>query len=60
MTFREIAKKVTDDGWYLVRVQGSHHHYNHAVKLETVTIPKHSGDIPKPVINSILKQAGLK
>ena len=60
MTFREIEKMVKDDGWFLVGVNGSHYHYNHAAKLGKVTIPKHPGDIPKRVIHSIMKQAGLE
>jgi predicted RNA binding protein YcfA (HicA-like mRNA interferase family) len=60
MTFREAEKMVTDDGWFLVKIQGSHHHYEHKTKPGKVTIPKHSGDIPQMVVNSIRKQAGLK
>lgn len=29
-------------------------------KVGKVTVPNHSGDIPKGTANSILKQAGLK
>jgi predicted RNA binding protein YcfA (HicA-like mRNA interferase family) len=60
MTFREIEKVIKDDGWFEVSTEGSHHHYKHAVKSGKVTIPFHRGDIPVRVINSILKQAGLK
>ncbi|MDR0526768.1 MAG: type II toxin-antitoxin system HicA family toxin [Spirochaetaceae bacterium] len=60
MKFAEIQKIVIGDGWYLVRVNGSHYQYRHAVKKGGVTIPRHTGDIPQTVINSILKQAGLK
>ena len=60
MRFREIEKVIKDAGWYLERVHGSHHHYKHGVKPGKVTIPYHAGDIPKRVINSILKQAGIK
>jgi len=60
MTFREIERIVKDDGWFLELVEGSHYHYKHKVKSGKVTIPYHGGDIPKRVIHSILKQAGLK
>jgi predicted RNA binding protein YcfA (HicA-like mRNA interferase family) len=60
MKFAEIEKIVTKDGWSLVRTKGSHCHYHHLQKAGTVTIPKHSGDIPPMVIASILRQAGLK
>jgi predicted RNA binding protein YcfA (HicA-like mRNA interferase family) len=60
MTFREAEKMVKDDGWFLVKIRGSHHHYEHGTKSGKVTIPKHNGDLPKMVVNSIRIQAGLK
>lgn len=60
MRFREIEKTILDDGWFLVDVRGSHHQYKHSTKPGKVTIPNHRGDIPQRVVNSILKQAGLK
>ncbi|MBU5481718.1 type II toxin-antitoxin system HicA family toxin [Blautia sp. MSJ-19] len=60
MRFREIEKVVLNDGWKLVDVSGSHHQYKHPTKPGRVTIPFHRGDIPQRVVNSILKQAGLK
>jgi predicted RNA binding protein YcfA (HicA-like mRNA interferase family) len=60
MTFREIERIVKNDGWYLVKIHGSHYHYIHHAKSGKVTIPNHPGDVPKDVVNSILKQAGLK
>ncbi len=60
MKFREMEKIILADGWYLVDIKGSHHQYKHPSKTGKVTIPNHPGDIPKRVVNSILKQAGLK
>lgn len=60
MRFREVEKMILDDGWTLVDVKGSHHQYKHPAKPGKVTIPNHRGDIPQKVVNSILKQAGLK
>lgn len=60
MRFREIEKQLLDDGWVLADIQGSHHQYKHPAKSGKVTVPNHRGDIPLRVINSILKQAGLK
>lgn len=60
MRFREIDKMVKDDGWYVYDVSGSHYQYKHPTKPGKVTIPNHRGDIPPRVVNSILKQAGLK
>jgi predicted RNA binding protein YcfA (HicA-like mRNA interferase family) len=59
MTFKEADKMVRADGWYLVSTEGSHYHYKHKTKSGKVTIPYHSGDLPKRVEHSIKKQAGL-
>ena len=60
MRFREMEKIILADGWFLDDIKGSHHQYKHPSKSGKVTIPNHPGDIPKRVVNSILKQAGLK
>ena len=60
MRFRELERVILDDGWMLVDVRASHHQYKHPIKSGKVTIPNHPGDIPQRVVNSILKQAGLK
>ena len=60
MTFRDIERIVKADGWFFNNIEGSHYHYKHKTKSGKVTIPFHGGDIPKRVINSIQKQAGLK
>ena len=61
MKVREIERIIKDDGWHEVRSSGgSHRQYEHPVKKGKVTIPFHSGDLPKGTVNSILKQAGLK
>jgi len=51
---------VKADGWLLDTIEGAHYHYKHKIKNGKVSIPFHGGDIPKRVIHSILKQAGLK
>ena len=60
MTFRELEKLVLADGWKYKSCVGSHHQYVHPVKPGKVTIPNHSGDIAKAVVQSVLRQAGLK
>lgn len=60
MTYREIRKLIEADGWKYKSTAGSHDQFTHNNKPGKVTIPKHSGDIPKGTANSILKQAGLK
>jgi len=58
--FQGNRKIVKADVWLLDTIEGAHHHYKHKSKNGKVTIPFHGGDIPKRVIHSILKQAGLK
>lgn len=60
MKFKELEKLLKEDGWYQVSSRGSHFYYQHPTKVGKVTVPNHSGDIPKGTANSILKQAGLK
>jgi predicted RNA binding protein YcfA (HicA-like mRNA interferase family) len=55
-----LIKSIEKDGWFLVRIKGSHHHFKHPVKKGIVTVPHPKKDIPKGTYNSILKQAGLK
>lgn len=55
-----MLKLLKDDGWEIKAQKGSHLQLVHPSKAGKVTIPAHSGDIPKGTLNSILKQAGLK
>jgi predicted RNA binding protein YcfA (HicA-like mRNA interferase family) len=60
MKFQEIERIILNNGWNLKAVKGSHHQYIHPVKQGKVTIPYHPGDIAPVIVNSILKQSGLK
>lgn len=57
---REIIKILLEDGWYEVRVTGSHHHFKHLDKPGIVTVPHPKKELGKGLINSIMKQAKLK
>lgn len=60
MTFREIEKIITADGWRKKKSSaGSHQQYIHPTKPGKVTIPKHNGDLDARTVKSILRQAGL-
>jgi predicted RNA binding protein YcfA (HicA-like mRNA interferase family) len=54
----ELIKKLKRDGWYLVKVQGSHHQFKHESKKGKVTIKHPDKDIPLGTLRSIFKQAG--
>ena len=61
MKIKEVIKKIEKDGWYLVRIKGSHRQYKHPNKKGLVTISGHlRDDLAKGTLNSILKQSGLK
>lgn len=60
MNSKEIIKKLTQDGWYQVKVTGSHYHFKHPIKKGKVTIPHPKKDIPLKTLISIEKQAQLK
>ncbi|WNX61352.1 type II toxin-antitoxin system HicA family toxin [Acinetobacter baumannii] len=56
----ELIKMIESDGWYLVRVTGSHNHFKHPTKKGLVTVPHPKKDVPPKTEKSVLKQAGLK
>lgn len=61
MKVRELIALIESDGWFQVRVTGSHRQFHHAFKAGTVTIAGKPGtDVPPGTLNSVLKPAGLK
>ena len=60
MSSTELIRVIEDDGWYLVNVKGSHHHFKHQTKKGKVTIPHPKKELPQATINAILKQGGLE
>ena len=57
---KQVIKKLEADGWYLVRIKGSHHQFKHLAKPGLVTVKHPDGDIPKGTMHSIEKQAGWR
>jgi predicted RNA binding protein YcfA (HicA-like mRNA interferase family) len=56
-----VRTLIEADGWFQVRMKGSHRQFRHSTKAGTVTVAgKPSVDIPSGTLNSALKQAGLK
>ncbi|MBK7853081.1 MAG: type II toxin-antitoxin system HicA family toxin [Bacteroidetes bacterium] len=61
MKYNEFLRILKKDGWYILRVEGSHHIMAHPTKKCTITVPVHgSKEIGKGLANKILKAAGLK
>jgi Predicted periplasmic or secreted lipoprotein len=56
----EMIALIELDGWFLVRVRGSHRHFRHDTKPGTTTIAgKPSDTLPPGTERSILRQAGI-
>jgi predicted RNA binding protein YcfA (HicA-like mRNA interferase family) len=58
MKSRDVIKRLTQDGWVLVHIKGSHHQYKHPEKVGRVTVPHPKRDLPKGTLRSIFQQAG--
>jgi predicted RNA binding protein YcfA (HicA-like mRNA interferase family) len=57
MNSRELIRLIEADGWKLLRVTGSHHHFKHTIKPGIVTIPHPKRDLPIGTVKSIKRQA---
>ncbi len=53
-------KVLKKDGWFLVRIRGSHYIFKHGEKRGLVTVPLHSKDLKPKTLQSIINQAKLK
>jgi predicted RNA binding protein YcfA (HicA-like mRNA interferase family) len=61
MKVRDAIRLIEEDGWYQVRMKGSHRQFKHPTKPGLVTIPgRPNDDLAIGTLNSIRKQAGLK
>ncbi|NNK47487.1 MAG: type II toxin-antitoxin system HicA family toxin [Gemmatimonadetes bacterium] len=61
MKVQDVIKRLEQDGWYLVRIRGSHRQFRHPVKRGLVTVAGKPGhDLAAGTLDSVLKQAGLK
>ncbi len=57
---REVIRILMEDGWYEVRVTGSHHQFKHPTKKGRVTVKDPDKNIPRKTLDSIERQSGLK
>jgi predicted RNA binding protein YcfA (HicA-like mRNA interferase family) len=59
MKFRELRRKLKDDGWLIVTQTGSHEQYGHPSKSGRVTVAgKDGADVPTGTLKNIFQQAG--
>lgn len=57
---RQVIRALERAGFVLVRVKGSHHYYENPDRPELlVCVPVHPGDLKRPILRSILRQADL-
>ncbi len=59
MHSRELLSLLKKDGWFIVRIRGSHYQLKHPYKNGTVTIPHPKKYLPIKTVKSILKQANI-
>ena len=61
MKVRDVIRLIKADGWYQVRLRGSHRQFRHPEKRGLVTVAGHSGDeLAIGTLGNIRRQAGLK
>ncbi|SAK59649.1 YcfA-like protein [Caballeronia ptereochthonis] len=57
MDSSRLIRMLLDDGWVLVRIKGSHHHFRHRSKNSRVTVTHPKKDVPIGTVRAILKRA---
>jgi predicted RNA binding protein YcfA (HicA-like mRNA interferase family) len=59
MDSSRLIRMLLDDGWVLMRIKGSHHHFRHEQKIGRVTVVHPKKDLPIGTVRAALKSAGL-
>ncbi|MHB9117392.1 MAG: type II toxin-antitoxin system HicA family toxin [Burkholderiales bacterium] len=60
MNSKQIIKQLEADGWVLRGMRGSHHIFTHPSRPGHISVPHPKRDLGKGLVNTLLKQAGLK
>lgn len=58
MKDKDLLKLLKKNGWNVTRIHGSHHILQKDGK--TTVVPVHGKDVPTGLLNTILKETGLK
>lgn len=58
MKDKDLLKLLKQNGWKVVRINGSHHVLQKNGK--TTVVPIHGKDVPIGLLNNILKETGLR
>lgn len=57
---KELCKLLEKNGWFLLRIQGSHHIYGKLGSIVRLSIPVHKNQALKTgLFKHLIKQAGL-
>ena len=57
---REMIRALQKGGFLIHEQSGSHVHLKHPTRPGRITVPYHERyDLPKPIVKSIIRQAGL-
>jgi predicted RNA binding protein YcfA (HicA-like mRNA interferase family) len=56
---REIARFLERNGFVLDHISGSHFIYYHPESKRRAVVPRHSRDLPKGTLMSLLREAGF-
>ena len=61
MKVKELIKLIESDGWFQVKMRGSHRQFKHPSKQGKVTVSgKLNIEVPPGTLNSALNQADIK
>ncbi len=61
LTGKELAKLLEKHGWTLARINGSHHIYTKAGRIERISVPIHGNmDLKAGLQKFLLKSAGIE
>jgi predicted RNA binding protein YcfA (HicA-like mRNA interferase family) len=59
LTSKELIKILSQKGFVLKRIKGSHHYFVNPENGKIAVVPMHNKDLPKGTFLAILKQAGI-
>lgn len=59
MKSSDLIRELTEVGWVLDRVRGSHHVFRHPSRPGIVVVPHPKKDLGKGLVAKIRKQAGI-
>lgn len=55
----KLGRVLEKCGFGLERIKGSHHFYHNPETKKSTIVPFHGKDVPKGLLNEILKEAGI-